>query len=62
MTNEVDLSIYNLLGQKLVTLVKEQQQAGKYQVEWDASGFASGIYYYTYICHCRDAINRVSTL
>jgi hypothetical protein len=46
MTNEVDLSIYNLLGQKVATLVSEKQQAGHHQVEWDASGFASGVYYY----------------
>jgi hypothetical protein len=42
----VDLTIYNLLGQKVVTLVSEKQPAGKYQVKWDASDFASGVYYY----------------
>jgi hypothetical protein len=46
ITNYVDLSIYNLLGQKVKTLVSEKQNAGYHQVEWDASGFASGIYYY----------------
>jgi len=46
MTNEVELSIYNLLGERIITLVSEKQQAGSYQVEWDASGFASGVYYY----------------
>jgi len=46
ITNEIELSIYNLLGQKVATLVSEKQPAGKYQVEWDASGFASGIYVY----------------
>jgi hypothetical protein len=46
VTNDVDMSIYNLLGQKVAVLVSEKQPAGLYQVEWDASGFASGIYYY----------------
>jgi CubicO group peptidase (beta-lactamase class C family) len=46
MTNDVDLSIYNLLGQKVATLVDRKQAAGSYQVQWDASGFASGIYIY----------------
>jgi len=46
ITNEVELSIYNLLGQKVVTLVSGKQQAGYYQVEWDASRFASGVYIY----------------
>jgi hypothetical protein len=46
ITNYVDLSIYNLLGQRITFLVNDRQQAGHHQVEWDASGFPSGIYYY----------------
>jgi len=46
MTNDVDLSIYNLLGQKVATLVSEKQAAGSYQVEWHAGEMASGVYYY----------------
>jgi len=45
-TSHVDLSIYNLLGQKVSTLVTEKQNAGTYQVQWDATGLASGIYFY----------------
>ena len=45
-SSNVDLSIFNLLGQKVVTLISEKQPAGYYQVEWDATDFASGIYYY----------------
>jgi hypothetical protein len=44
--SDVELSIYNSLGQKVVTLFSEKQNAGYHQVDWDASGFASGIYYY----------------
>jgi Zn-dependent metalloprotease len=46
ITSNVELSVYNLLGQKVVTLINEQQRAGYHQVKWDASEFASGIYYY----------------
>jgi hypothetical protein len=46
ITNYVDLSIYNTLGQKVKVLVSERQAAGRYVVEWDASGMASGVYYY----------------
>ena len=42
----VDLSIYNLLGQKVATLVNTRQQAGFHQVEWDAGHLSSGVYYY----------------
>jgi len=46
ITNYVNLSIYNLLGQKVATLIDKKQPAGYYQVEWDASGFSTGVYYY----------------
>ncbi len=46
ITNYVELSIYNILGQKVATLVSAEQPAGSYRVEWDASGFASGVYLY----------------
>lgn len=43
---EVELSIYNTLGQKVATLVSKNQPAGYYSVKWDASKFTSGIYIY----------------
>jgi hypothetical protein len=46
ITQKVELSIYNLLGQKVATLVSDKQDAGFYQVVWDGTGQASGIYYY----------------
>jgi hypothetical protein len=46
MTSDVELSIYNVLGQKVATLVDEKLDAGYHQVEWDATGFASGVYNY----------------
>jgi hypothetical protein len=44
--NTVELSIFNLLGQKVKTLVSERQEPGSYNVTWDASRYPSGIYYY----------------
>jgi len=46
ITNYVELNIYDLLGQRVATLVSKNQPAGDYSMEWDASTFASGIYYY----------------
>lgn len=45
-TCEVELSIYNILGQKVVTMVNKQQTAGNYKVNFDASNLSSGIYIY----------------
>jgi hypothetical protein len=47
ITCNIDLSIYNILGQKVVSLVSEKQNAGNYTVEWDATGFPTGIYFYS---------------
>ncbi len=46
ITNYVDLNIYNLLGQKVATLVSERQNAGHHQIEWEAGDLSSGVYYY----------------
>ncbi len=43
----VILSIYNLLGQHVKTLVNSHQSLGTYRVTLDASGLASGIYIYS---------------
>jgi len=42
----VNLSIYNLAGQLVETLVNEQKNAGYYSVEWNAKNVSSGIYFY----------------
>ena len=46
ITADVDLSIYNLIGQKVATLLSGKQTVGRYQVKWNASAFASGVYLY----------------
>jgi hypothetical protein len=44
-TNYIELSIYNLLGQKVATLISEKQNAGYHQIVWNAKNLPSGIYY-----------------
>lgn len=44
--SHVELTIYSVSGQKIETLVSDWQKAGQYQVEWNASTQASGMYYY----------------
>jgi plastocyanin len=42
----VKLSVMNLLGQKVDVLVDKQLNAGRYNADWDASAYPSGIYFY----------------
>jgi hypothetical protein len=43
------LKIYDVLGNEVITLVDEYKPAGSYEVEFDASGLTSGIYFYKLI-------------
>jgi hypothetical protein len=43
---DVSLKIYNMIGQEVMTLVEQREKAGRYDVEFNATGFASGVYFY----------------
>ena len=40
------LKIYDVLGNEVATLANEYKPAGAYEIEWDASEFLSGVYFY----------------
>ncbi len=42
----VSLKVYNIIGQEITTLVSEQKQPGEYQIQFNASNLASGVYIY----------------
>ncbi len=42
----VTLKIYNLVGEEVATLLSASLLSGSHQCEWDASGMASGVYFY----------------
>lgn len=48
---DVTLTVYNLLGRRVTTLVDAEQAAGDYRVEWDGTAYsgepvATGVYFY----------------
>ena len=43
----VSLKVYNSIGQEIATLVNQKQNAGKHNVEFNASNLPSGIYFYS---------------
>lgn len=42
----VTLRVYDITGKEIITLVNEHKAAGNYKVNFDASEFASGVYFY----------------
>ncbi len=42
----VNLSIYNMLGQKVTTLVNNRESSGYHSVQFNSDGIASGVYMY----------------
>jgi hypothetical protein len=44
--SRVVLSIFNVLGQRVQTLVDGVKHAGEYSVTWDPRGLSSGVYFY----------------
>lgn len=44
-TGLVTLRVYNIIGQELATIASGNLAAGNYKYQWDASAYASGVYY-----------------
>jgi hypothetical protein len=44
--SKVEVSVYTINGQKLETLINKNHTTGNYQVTWDGSEYASGVYIY----------------
>ena len=43
----VNVSIFNLLGEKVATLVNSNMKAGSYELNFNASQLSSGVYFYS---------------
>jgi Secretion system C-terminal sorting domain len=47
--DNVTLRIYDILGREVAVLINEELKPGTYEVEWDASTYPSGVYFYKLI-------------
>jgi hypothetical protein len=43
-TSIVNIKVYNLIGQEVTELINETKSAGKYEINFESNGLASGIY------------------
>jgi hypothetical protein len=44
--SHVRLTVYNVLGQNVATLVDEERPAGRFTAQWNAASVSSGVYFY----------------
>ena len=58
----VSLKVYNSLGKEVVVLVNEIKPAGRYEVTFDGSNLASGVYYYKIAAGNFTAVKRMILL
>jgi hypothetical protein len=42
----VRLEVFNILGQRVTTLIDTRMEAGQHSVRFDAKNYASGVYFY----------------
>jgi hypothetical protein len=45
-SNFVSLKIYDIVGKEVAILVSEKQNPGVYEIDWNASEYSSGVYFY----------------
>jgi len=56
------LSVFDITGAKVATLVNGNFEAGKHQVNWDAENLSSGVYYYTLKANGSDMTRKMTLL
>jgi len=44
--SQVELVVYNVLSESVTQLINEEKEAGKYNIEFNAAGLPSGVYFY----------------
>lgn len=60
--SHIDLSVYDILGRKVATLLNERKPAGSYDINWDASDMPSGAYFIRFIVNDEPQTAKVTLL
>lgn len=47
--SDVNISVYDIQGRLIIELVNQKHNTGTYEVNWNASGYSSGVYFYSLI-------------
>ncbi|MEO8232415.1 MAG: T9SS type A sorting domain-containing protein, partial [Ignavibacteriota bacterium] len=59
---QVQLQVYDILGNDISTLVNEEKPAGNYSINFDGQGLASGIYFYKLKVGIQESIKKMILL
>ena len=60
--SDVQLSIYNLAGRKVHTLVHEMKDAGKHTIQLNGNNLSSGIYFYVRKPPHKDIVRKLALI
>ncbi len=59
---QVELNVYNMIGQKVATLVNGNYNPGTYNITWDGGNVSSGIYYYRLVTSDKTETKKMTLL
>lgn len=60
--SRVELSVYDITGAKVTTLVNGEMEAGVHSVNWDSDGVASGVYYYSLKANGEESTRKMTLM
>jgi len=58
-TEKVTLKIYDILGRQVETLVNKMQDAGQYEINWNAAHYSSGVYFYNITAGSNHSVKKM---
>lgn len=61
-TGHVKLTIFDIVGNTIATLVDERQEAGRHEVRFNASSLSSGIYFYKLRTDGYSAVKKLTVM
>lgn len=60
--SRVLIRVYDITGRLVSVLIDENKAAGNFNVSWNASGFSSGVYFYTLEAHGQKVSKRLTLI
>jgi hypothetical protein len=60
--SNIELSVYDITGAKVASLVNSRMDAGQHSINWDANDVASGVYYYSLKTNGEESTRKMTLL